>query len=192
MMRRLRIFLPVLLLAVSASGCEGGGEGGKHPTSPSPLLGLGSPSGYTLANDPLIPALLNTPLKISGLVGLGGGTLEILGHRLEVPVGAVLEPTLFTVAVLPTGSVEVYLTATRTDLLRRLLNVGGSGFRKPVRVTLSYSRSTNVPDPSALVILRMRGPGGVPQPMPSQVDPVRRTVTADLDHFSPYSIAFPN
>jgi hypothetical protein len=87
--------------------------------------------------------------------------------------------------------VEVHLTATLTDLLRGILNIGARGFPEPVTVKLTYSRSTNVKDPSKLIILRAKGPDGLPQALPSTVDTVNKTVTADLDHFSRYFIAFP-
>lgn len=185
-------------LALAAAGCDRSVESPTGPGgSPDALLRLGGGGGgesgsYTLANDPLLPGLDPDNLSVSRLIGLGGGSLSLFGHRLEVPAGAVLQPTVFTVAVLPTGSVEVYLTAINTGLLGRVLNVGADGFRRPVPVTLSYARSTNVPDPSRLVVLRMNGRNGLPEPLPSRVDRVARTVTADLDHFSRYAVAFPD
>src|SRR5690606_21121475 len=104
---------------------------------------------------------------------------------LTVPLGAVSQPTLFVLTVLPTGNVEVYLLGTRSTLLG-LLNIGSLGFSEPVPVTLTYSRSTNVTDPSKLFVLRAKGLFGQPQPLPSTVDTVTQTVTADLDHFSRY------
>ena len=96
------------------------------------------------------------------------------------------------VLALPGGYVEVDLNASLFGLLGGLLNIGERGFYKPVTVTLSYERSTNVPDPTKLVIIRLNGLGGTPEEVPTRVDPVNKTVSADLDHFSRYAIAFPN
>ena len=183
----------LMLLAVSA--CQQDGSNTPGPTEPDQLLGLnlgGSLGGYTLANDPILPNLLNEPLKVSQLVSLQGGTIQLLGHKLTIPAGAVLQPTLFSLIVLPTGHVEVHLTAISTNWLGMVLNVGKQGFKKPVKVTLTYERSTNVADPSTLIILREKGLFGQPEPMPSTVDTATKTVTADLDHFSRYFIAFPD
>lgn len=182
-----------MLLAVAA--CQPDGSNRPSPTEPDLLLGLnlgGSLGGYTLANDPVLAQLLNQPVKVSQLVNVDGGSLELLGHELTVPAGAVLQPTLFTLTVLPSGHVEVYLTALSTNLLGGILNVGKKGFAEPVEVTLTYKRSTNVTDPSTLIILREKGLFGQPQPMPSTVDQVNETVTAELDHFSRYFVAFPD
>ena len=49
------------------------------------------------------------------------------------------------------------LTATVTDILGNVLNVGGNGFKKPVTLTLSYARSPDALDPSHLVIVYVNG-----------------------------------
>lgn len=198
---RRRFVLAGLMLLVGISGCERR-EQSAMPTAPEPLLGGllggltgtsgGTLGGYTLANDNLLRALLTQPLQLNQIIGVNGGTISVLGHSLIVPPGAVSQPTIFAINVLPSGYVEVHLTATLTDLLRGILNIGSQGFDEPVTVKLSYARSTNIKDPSKLIVLRAKGTNGLPQPMPSTVDTVNKTVTADLDHFSRYFIAFPN
>lgn len=180
------------LLLLLLSACEGGSDQSLSPTGPDDLLFGDGLAGYTLANDPILPKLIDQAVSVSQLVGVGGGSIELFGHRLTVPVGAVLEPTLFTLVALPSGHVEVHLTAVSTNLLGRVINVGTKGFRKPVRVTLTYSRSTNVTDPAGLFVLRGKGLSGEPEVMPSTVDVQRQTVSAELDHFSRYYIAMPD
>jgi hypothetical protein len=193
--RKLWIALPFLVFALIA-GCN---PGDSHPlessTEPQELLGglLGGNrvSGYTLVKAPLLSP---SELSISATIGSNGGELTLLGHTLTVPVGAVTRPTLFLITVLPTGYVEVDLTASITGLLGNLLDVGSRGFLKPVPVTLSYASATNVEDPRWLTILRVNSLLGYRQyeVMPSTVDRDRKTVTAELDHFSRYVIAMPN
>lgn len=193
--RRLTSF-SLLALVLALAGCDQAERGAlKVPTGPEPIIGglLGGSSveGYTLANDPLLPGL--TTLKVSQLIGINGGQISLLGHTLIVPQGAVSKPTLFTLLVLPTGYVEVDLSATVTGLLGTLLDVGSKGFDEPIPVTLSYARSTNVTDPEELVVLRVKGLLGYSrfEVMPSVVDLQAKTVSVQLDHFSRYTLATP-
>lgn len=135
-------------------------------------------------------------LSVSKLIGLLGGTLDLAGHRLIVPTGAVLEATTFQMTQLTNGYVAVELRAT---LLRRitrflfrtietLLDIGELGFEKPVTIELTYAWATNVTDPSRLVIVRILDDGRVEE-VPSEVDTDRKVVRAKLDHFSRYCIA---
>jgi hypothetical protein len=185
-------FVAAILLLFSVAACDRGSDYSNHPTAPQSFLSGGSYGEYTLANDPLLPGLLQGQLSISGLLGTVGGTLEVLGHSIFVPEGAVSRRTLFTIFALPGGYVEVDLNAGIRGILGILFDVGGRGFDEPVTVTLSYERSTNVPDPSKLVVLRLNGLFGQPEEIPTTVDPVNKTVSAKLDHFSRYAIAFPN
>ena len=193
--RRSWIALPLLAFALIA-GCDPGNSRSlQSPTEPQELLGglLGGNrvSGYTLVKAPLLSL---GDLSLSNLIGINGGEISLLGHTLVVPVGAVTKPTLFLMTVLPTGYVEVDLTASVTGLLGSLLDVGSKGFLKPVPVTLSYAAGTNVTDPSRLTILRVTSLLGYKRyaVMPTVIDYEAKTVTAELDHFSRYVIAMPN
>lgn len=187
--------IPLVAAAVLA-GCEAADTGSitAPAESRSGLLGLlgSSTSRFTLVDDPLVPGITSS-LSSSALIGLDGGTVTLLGHTLAVPAGAVPQPTLFTLTVLPTGYVEVDLTATVSSVLGLVLNVGSEGFLKPVPVTLTYSRATNIDAPGELQIVHLRGLLGYRDmmPLPSRVDLRNQTVTADLEHFSRYSIAMP-
>ena len=196
-LRRFRL-LPVLLL-VAVAACEPS----THPAAPRPaeeadellggLLGGSQVQGLTLIKDPLLPGLVGS-LGTSSLIGLQGGQISLLGHSVLVPQGAVTQPTLFSLLVLPTGYVEVDLSATVTSLLGLVVDVGSRGFETPVPVTLSYARGTNVSDPSKLKVVRINSILGYKyyEILPTQVDPVAKTVTSDLEHFSRYVVAVPN
>lgn len=152
--------------------------------------------GYTLITEPapkpvrsLFGWIVRTvDATLALLIGSDGGLLSLLGHAISVPQGAVLEPTIFSMTVIQQGHVEVELTATPKSLLSKLFfwrSVEEVQFQVPVDLTLSYARATNVTDPSRLKILRIN-PDGRHEVMPSTVDPVTKTVTAELDHFSRY------
>ena len=151
--------------------------------------------GYTLVEERLGVGVSLNDLRSTKLIGLEGGTVQLLGHSIHVPLGAVSQPTLFTIRVVTNGYVEVDLTAigglSGLSGLGGLVDVGGQGFAVPVRLRLTYTRATNVGDPANLLILRKLGPGyqGSYEVMPSVVNPTTRTVEAELDHFSSYVMA---
>ena len=196
MLRNLKklAFVPILLLAVTA--CDTAEMGPTAPSTPDPLLGglLGGNNvqGYTLVRDPLLPGILNA-VSTGSLIGFNGGSISLLGHTVTVPVGAVTKPTLFSLIVLPTGYVEVDLTATLTSILGPF-DVGAAGFQKLVPVSLSYARGTNVSDPSQLKVLRIKsllGYGNY-EVMPTTVNTTTKTANTQLDHFSRYTLAMPD
>ena len=127
----------------------------------------------------LVGKVLELVVKV---IGLDGGLLSLGSHSLLVPAGAVTEPTTFSMELLPSDYVMVDLTATR-----RGVDVGEKGFEKPVTITLSYDQ-LNVRDPSKLFILRLNE-NGQHEKLPSVVDTQKRTVSAELDHFSKYAMA---
>lgn len=152
--------------------------------------------GYTLIREPA-PAPIRSLLRrlvqvvdatIAVLIGHDGGVLSLLGHLLTVPQGAVTESTIFSMTVLQQGYIEVELTATPKSLLSTLFfwrTAEPVQFNVPVELSLSYARATNVTDPSRLKIMRVM-PDGRHEILASTVDPVKQTVTAELDHFSRY------
>lgn len=143
--------------------------------------------GYTLIEDRI--GISGSDLSATKVIGLAGGTVQLFGHSIHVPVGAVSEPTIFTIRLVPNGYVEVDLTALGG--VGGLIDVGGAGFALPVKLTLTYSRATNVSNPAQLLILRKLGPGydGAYEVLPSSVNTTTKTVEAELDHFSSYVMA---
>lgn len=142
---------------------------------------------YTLVEGQL-PTDVPT-LSVSRLVDASGGSLRLAGHALTVPAGAVEAPTVFVLEVLPTGRVEVELRALVSSPFGTE-DVGERGFDRPVSLTLSYAWARGVEDPGDLQILHLRD-DGIAEPLATRVDPVGRTVTADLEHFSRYCMAIP-
>lgn len=153
---------------------------------------------YTLVREPLLTSLLGTVLQtvdgllsiVTELIGLNGGTLNNLGHRLVVPSGAVDQPTTFSLGVLLNGRVQLDLNAYAPGRSGQT-NVGEEGFDRLVRVDMTYRRANNIRDERKLVILRLnpRGLGYVHEVMPTTVDRRNDRATTWLDHFSGYAMA---
>ena len=199
----MRGLLAALVTALAVASCDHGSRGEPEQlTGPEESLFFsrdrvvrardadGDVEEYTLVRESGLGSL--TELRVSELIGIEGGQLTLLGHTLTVPAGAVTEPTIFSLTALPTGYVQVDLLAVRLEF-GQLLNVGASGFDRPVRVELTYERATNVgaDDEDDLVILRLDPEGlwAVHEVMPSEVDRQERTVSTWLDHFSGYCMA---
>jgi hypothetical protein len=178
------LLLVPVLSALLLTSCDPGAPGAAldSPTAPSLTESLGD---YTLVQAAPLSSLLQTVQ----LIGPGGGSLSLAGHALTVPAGAVSAPTLFSMAQLPNGLIEVELSAVRGTLLG-IIDIGSGGFLggETVGVTLSYDAATNVSDPSRLVVLRMLGDDQVEE-IPTAVDQGDETVQVELEHFSRYAMA---
>jgi hypothetical protein len=188
--------LTALLLALGFAACDSGSESSNHPTLPDSFIRGSTYGGFALANDPLPEGLASQPsfntelLTASAVIGSEGGSVSLLGHSIVVPAGAVAEPKLFSITSVPGGYVEVDLKAGEDGVWAE--DSGDEAFQVPVTLTLTYERSTNVSDPSQLVVLRLNGVDGDAEALPTQVDTGTQQITAHLDHFSRYAIAFPN
>lgn len=189
---RLRAVLLPLLLAALA-GCEPVVEPApdRGPEVAHQVLGSAATvaddegNEYTLVEGNVPP--LVTTREVSRLIGASGGTLNLAGHTLTVPEGAVSVPTVFVLTIPPSGRVEVELQAL-VSTLSGLVDVGEEGFDRPVTLSLTYAWASNVTDPSTLKILHLREDGSA-EPLPTTVDPTGKTVTARLHHFSRYCMA---
>lgn len=170
-----------LLLCLLPLGCDPGGPSTAAPTSPEIARSLSDDGSHQLVQG----GIPTGELRTSQLIDSGGGEIHLAGHALRVPEGAVEEPTLFSMAVLPSGYVEVELLALVGDV-----NVGETGFAdgRVVTLSLSYASAAGVDDPGRLTIVHRRDDGRL-DPLPSTVDRHARTVTAELRHFSRYCLA---
>jgi hypothetical protein len=119
------------------------------------------------------------PNSASAVIGPEGGKLKLGKHKLQVPAGAVSEPTLFTMEYASETGVAV--------------DCGPSPFtfNCPVTLTLSFENTQydgGGGDPSQLQIFWMAEDGHC-EPMPSDVDIQGKKVVAELSHFSRYIIS---
>ena len=153
---------------------------------------------YTLLREPLLTNVLGTVVQtadglvavVTRLIGLDGGTLLNLGHRVVVPAGAVEQPTTFSLGVLLNGTTRVDLSAYAPGASGRI-DVGAAGFERPVRLDMTYSRANNVQDERKVVILRLNPAGltSLHEALPTTVDRTNDKATVWLEHFSGYAMA---
>ena len=154
---------------------------------------------YTLIREPLLTTLVGTVVNtvdgllatVTRLLGVDGGTLLNLGHRLVVPAGAVDGPTTFTLGVLLNGTTQIDLTAFAPGGSGKI-DVGAEGFNRPVRVDMTYSRaSVRDRDEDDLVVLRLNPAGldSLHEVVPATIDERNEKATFWLEHFSKYAMA---
>lgn len=191
--RMLQTALLPLIALLAFSGCQR--DAVAMSTAPDEAV-FGSPEDFRPIADPLaLHMLRESEATASSVIGSEGGSLELIGHRIEVPPGAVRSPTLFTLSAMA-DRVEVELQATAEGLLGSVVNVGKRGFDKPVPVTLSYARTAftnNPPGVDQLTVLRVFSRLGYSryEPLPTRVDEEARTATAELEYFSRYTLGSP-
>lgn len=175
-----------------------GGLFGSNETTIRAVDQYGRIRTYTLVREPLLTQVVGTLtqtvdgllVSVTRLIGLGGGTLEVVDHRLVVPAGAVDQPTTFTLGALLNGNIRVDLSATAPGRSGQV-DVGAEGFDRPVRLDLTYERASNVRDPRDLVIIRLNPAGmdAIHEALPTTVDRYNERATTWLEHFSGYMMA---
>jgi hypothetical protein len=136
------------------------------------------------AAGPLADALLYCPVKHSrsrtDVIDARGGSLQLEGHSIDIPAGAVSAPTAFTISVPASLHLEVDVSAAGNVHYR---------FAKPVVMTISYKRCARQ-DPASLTVWYIDQATGSPiEPMPGVDDKRRRSITFLTDHLSGYAIA---
>lgn len=126
-MIRSRLTIPVVvaLLSPILAGCDS-----SLPTAPASALTLDRTSN-AVSRPRLAVCPINTTESVSGEIGAAGGSLELAGHRLTIPTGALAGPAMFTITA-PAGPVLwVTVTAQGNEPIR---------FSAPAAVTISYER----------------------------------------------------
>lgn len=123
--------------------------------------------------------------SVSATVGAAGGVLELDGHRLSIPLGAVLAPTKFT------------LTAPASNYVELDVQAGSSGhyqFRKPVQLAISYARCTrdNINRDDLHIYYVDGETKEVIQDLGGFDDKSARVVTSSTDHLSDYALGAPH
>ncbi len=148
-----------------------------EPLAASPAAAFSSATAPTLVSCPS-----SETRSVSRVVGVLGGSLELDGTRVRVPLGAVLLPTRITLTLPASQYMEIDLTANTLEHFE---------FPLPVHVTIDYSRcpTNSISDAplsawyiNPLTHLLLEHMGGVD-------DRANRTVRFSTIHFSGFSIA---
>lgn len=180
----LRALLGVAAMGLVFWGCENMGA----PTQPGGL----DPRGYaifssTTGEQYVVIREAGESTLVSGTIGAAGGELHLGKHTLEIPAGAVAEPTVFSMGRADGDLVRIRLSATR-DAHN---DVGAAGFAAPVRLTLSFDSATDLPgDVTKLRVIYFQ-PDGLVAPQETYLNLSGHTASGDLPHFSDYGLAWP-
>jgi hypothetical protein len=175
-------WLAILLVVVSSCSTSDGISGPDQATAPNMLL----EDGGLLGGDGLLhlglPALLACPgqpeASAEEAIGPEGGTLQIGPHQLVVPPGA-LDSLVLISAVAPADSVLSVQFAPE-----------GLTFARPARLTLSYANCPLVPSLLPKRIAYTSDVLELLEVLLSSDNLLRKQVSADLDHFSRYAVAW--
>lgn len=118
---------------------------------------LDTAGGSSSPGPNFLPCQNDKEERVSRVIDASGGTIELGGHRLDVPAGAVDGAVEFTMALLPARMLKVRIQAN---------GQGSFAFKVPATLTLSYARCGAAVDPSRLRIYK--------------IDPQSDQVLADL------------
>ncbi|HKO29065.1 MAG TPA: hypothetical protein VJU80_16525, partial [Solirubrobacteraceae bacterium] len=139
-MPKLRRHSSLLLVAslVLAAACA------ESPTSP--LANQAAVQGPRFSTSTSAPALLVCPsnhtMSASRVIGPEGGEVTIAGNRVQIPAGAVAQPTTFTLSAPAGRYMQLDISAAGYDHYF---------FQSPVTVTINYARCGNVNDISSML-----------------------------------------
>jgi hypothetical protein len=143
--------------------------------------------GYGLIGTPMPPGIMSGLLACpvqpewsdEETIGPEGGTLRIGPHRLVIPEGALDS----TVVITATSEADSAVSVT--------FQPEGLTFNEPAKLTLDYSHCPLI---ASLLAKRIAYTSNdlehVIQKLDSDDDLYRRKVSADLDHFSRYAVAW--
>ena len=162
---RLTGALAILILAACESPDPAGYAGAEVAADGSPVT--------------LMECASNEADSALGVLGPLGGLLQLGGHRVDVPLGGVLKPTLFTLST----PVSQYM----------VVDVSAYGlpefwFHRPIKVTIDYSRCDEDAVPSGVWYID-HDTGELLENMGGVNDPVRRQITFTTSHLSAYALA---
>lgn len=140
------------------------------------------------------------PTRAAAWIGAAGGSVTLAGHSLVVPEGAVDGPLCFTMDLRSGSEIDVDLHAWEMDSSEGCKGDKAGGelegtlwsqqFQLPVTLGLTYSRATNVSDPSDLQVAWLKNSTQM-ELLGSSVDEAAQEVTSQLDHFSAYALVIP-
>jgi hypothetical protein len=174
-MRRTRWFLPCAALA-AAFALGSCGERTTLPLSPPisglPVLGDGLGGLTLLACSPL-PADTG-----SAVIGPAGGTIDVGPHHFSVPAGALDSAVLIT-AIAPSGTVN-----------RVQFAPDGLQFARSATLTMSYANCDALTWLLPRRVVQVDGTLDILDVLPSLNDFRELRVSAKLDHFSDYAVAW--
>lgn len=154
------------------------------------LVACGEPEGGTTlepafatsSNPTLVECPSDESYETSATILPTGGSVELRGHSIQLPLGAVVTATTIGLREPASQYMLIAATADGQDHFQ---------FLEPVAVTISYARCTrnNLEKGPLSVWLVDPATGALLENMGGVDDKENRTVTFQTDHFSGYAIA---
>ena len=162
----------LLVVSLAAVGCDGAGDALLAPDAP-----LLAASGSTLVECPV-----SETRSVTRTLLPTGGEIELDGHRMTVPPGAIEFLTTFTLTAPKSNYVEIEIHAQGAEHFT---------FLDDVSITISYDRCTrsNINQSALTAWYIDSGTKALISEMGGTDDKLARTVTFDSDHLSGFAIA---
>jgi len=175
-MRTGRLFLvPVVAAVVFGVACSREQSNPLEPQAPVLSASSGSGGGVQLVECTPLPAQSR-----SVTIGILGGTINIGPHRLFIPPGAVLTPKTITAQIVGgdvTNSVVFYPEGLR--------------FVAPALLSISYDNCKHKGMFQKMqVVYTTNDLRNILELLPSIDNPIKKSVTGTIQHFSRYAIAY--
>lgn len=164
------------VLAVALASCSDLVVPSAAPETPR----LSSTTGATLLECPK-----ETADSAGALIGPLGGTLQLNGHEVTIPLNAVLLPTQFRLVEPASNYMEVQVRAGDQEHFQ---------FQRPVSLRISYARCTrsNIEKASLRIYHTDETTKAILADMGGTDDKTARVVTTSTDHLSGYTIGTPS
>lgn len=149
------------------------------PVQPPADLGLtGTVEGVLAPVTGLLSCEPQPYQLVSQKIGSGGGKVTIGPHTLVVPRGALRRETVITAEIIADNASSVRFTPE------------GLTFAKPAKVTLSYAHCNGATSMLSKRVAYTTDLLAILEYLDSRDDARRKQVSADLDHFSRYAVAW--
>ncbi len=187
------LFAAVLVV----TGCNADpGPSADSASSPPPSAALSpaalepsspSPSPVQTAS----PSPTPSPLPATAAIGAAGGTVAVDGGaEITVPKGALKKTATATIAAQPAPAGPTDDWPADAVGPTWSIELGGAKLKKPVTISVPYEPGALLAgqDPASIVLAYRDGDTGRWIIVPSAVDPVTHTVTAEVTHLSDWGL----
>jgi hypothetical protein len=122
------------------------------------------------------------PQRVESAIGREGGTIELAGHRLELPPGAVTDEVKFTLSLAVDEYLRLDIQASGADWYK---------FALPVNLFLSWAKCEATPDDRAQIYKIDPKTGEVIQELGGRLNREEQGIITSLRTLSRYTIGWP-
>ena len=172
MMTRIRWLLPITIVAAAliVGSCD--------PTAPSAVAPVTAPPVELLDDVRLLSCSPLPADSVTQVIGPAGGVLVVGPHRFIVPEGALDSAVAITATITPEAVDRVHFAPE------------GLQFARPARLRMSYAHCGPVSWLVPRFIVHVDEDLSILDVLPSLNDVLRQRVSARIEHFSDYAVAW--